>query len=200
MRNVEKLKPFLPQNTIQFVENLIGDKDDLEVNITKPRFSKWGDFRKLNGHFIISLNSNLNPYQFLITLLHEYAHYTAFKKFGPAIKPHGKEWKNEFRDILMELVKTNLLPYDLNQAIIGYAVNPRAAVTTDLNLKKTLEKYSFETIIKPATIEEVEPGNKFIFNGRIFERMEKRRKLIKCRDVKKNKLYLFQPDTIVKKL
>ncbi len=200
MEKIEKLIPFLPPEFIDFVKNELGDKENLEIRIAKPRFSKWGDFRKVNAHYVISINSNLNPYQFLLTLLHEYAHYLAHMKFGSSIKPHGQEWKNTFRNILLDLVRSGKLPYELKESINHYAKNPRAAVTTDLNLKRALEKFSYKTNIKPIILQDLEPGSKFIFNGRLFERLEQRRKLIKCRDLKKDKMYLFQPDTIVKKI
>jgi hypothetical protein len=200
MKKIEKVAPFLPQDLIPFVADLICDKDDLEITIAKPRFTKWGDFRKINGHAVISINSNLNPYQFLITLLHEFAHYVTYRKYGKTVKPHGKEWKKEFGNILLELIKTDKLPYELNRTLVHYSTNPRAAVTTDLKLKHALERYSLSTTIKPTVIDELEIGEKFIFNGRLFERHEKRRKLVKCKDVKKNKFYLFQPDTVVKKI
>ncbi|NPA42505.1 MAG: ImmA/IrrE family metallo-endopeptidase [Chlorobi bacterium] len=200
MKKLDKIQKFLPAAFIPFVEGLICDKDDLDVQIAKPRFSKWGDFRKINGHYLITVNSNLNPYQFLLTLLHEYAHYLTRKKFGPDVKPHGKEWKEEYRNILHELLRTNKLPYELSQAVVHYAINPRASVNSDANLKMILERYSGQEAIQSTTLEDLEPGERFIFNGRMFERLEKRRKLIRCRDLKKDKDYLFQPHTIVKKL
>jgi predicted SprT family Zn-dependent metalloprotease len=36
-----------------------------------------------------TVNSNLNKYKFLITLIHEISHLVAFEKFGRNIKPHG---------------------------------------------------------------------------------------------------------------
>ncbi len=200
MKNYDKIRPFLPPELTDFVQQIVCGHDDLEIHVSKPRFSKWGDFRRLNGHCIISLNSNLNPYQFLITLLHEFAHYAVFKKYGKGPKPHGKEWKLEFGQILLDLIQTNKLPFDLSQAIYKFAANPRAAVTTDLHLKEVLERYTRNNPVRSLTISNLDEGDKFIFNGRIFERLEKRRKLIKCRDIKKNKFYLFQPDTIVKKI
>jgi len=200
MKTLDKIQKFLPEDFVPFVEELICDKDDLEIQIAKPRYSKWGDFRNMNSHYLITVNSNLNPYQFLLTLLHEYAHYVTRKKYGEGVKPHGKEWKEEFRKILQELLKTNKLPYELSQAVIHYAINPRASINSDSNLRSVLERYAGQQQIESATLDKLEIGEKFIFNGRIFERLEKRRKLIRCRDIKKDKYYLFQPHTIVKKM
>ena len=36
-------------------------------------------------------------YRFLITLLHELAHYDVCRKYAHYIKPHGKEWKFTFK-------------------------------------------------------------------------------------------------------
>ena len=193
-------KELLPANAVDYVENLLAGHDDLDIVVSKARLTKWGDFHKEGDRFVISVNENLNPYQFLITLLHEFAHYLVYKQHGKNAKPHGQEWKRTFSEILYDLMNSGLLPEKLTEALKKYAKNPRAAVTTDLNLKAALASFSFTESISPSTIEHLHPGDKFLFHGRIFERLERRRKLYKCLDIKRNKIYLFQPDVIVKKL
>jgi len=199
--NMEVLQSFLPPDTLDFVDNLIKDADDLEIKISKPRLSKWGSYVRENGRHEITVNSNLNPYQFLLTLLHEYAHYLVAKRYDGKVKPHGKEWKNTFTKILQDLIAQKTLPDDLTLLLEKHARNPRASITADLKLKKHLDSYS-DSVIKNGytTLELLEEGQDFIFHGRVFRKMEKRRKLYKCLDVERNKYYLFQPDVIVKKI
>ncbi len=201
MKTMEKTYlNLLPKKTVDYVQNLIGSHDDLQVVVSKARLTKWGDFMKQGDHYVISVNENLNPYQFLITLLHEYAHYLVHKEYGPGKKPHGQEWKQTFSKILHDLMETNLLPESLVEALQNYAKNPRAAVTTDLKLKSVLNELSYSEPGSPLTISHLNEGDRFLFHGRIFERLEKRRKLYRCLDVKRNKYYLFQPDVVVKKI
>jgi predicted SprT family Zn-dependent metalloprotease len=56
------------------------------------RGSPWRLSKGVNGKHEITVNSNLNKYKFLITLIHEISHLVAFEKFGRNIKPHGNEW------------------------------------------------------------------------------------------------------------
>ena len=52
---------------------------------------------------------NLNPYRFLMTLVHEVAHLVAFQKYGRAIKPHGKEWKFTFQTLMLPFIRPGSL-------------------------------------------------------------------------------------------
>ncbi len=201
VNNMEVLQSFLPESTISFVEDLIKDADDLEIKISKPRLSKWGSYMRENGRHEITVNSDLNPYQFLLTLLHEYAHYLTTKAYDGKVKPHGQEWKAIFTDILHKLIAERSLPEELITLLEKHARSPRASITADLKLKKHLDTYS-NSIIQNGytTLELLNEGEEFIFHGRVFKKLEKRRKLYKCLDVERNKFYLFQPDVIVKKI
>jgi hypothetical protein len=47
------------------------------------RQTRHGDYRKEStGSIEITVNSNLNKYKFLITLIHEFSHLVAFEEFG----------------------------------------------------------------------------------------------------------------------
>jgi Zn-dependent peptidase ImmA (M78 family) len=59
----------------------------IEIKITQKRLSKHGDFRRqLNGTSLITINSTPNPYRFLITLLHELAHFKVSQQFSFGVK------------------------------------------------------------------------------------------------------------------
>ena len=77
-----------------------------ELKITRTRQSKVGDFtgKKDSRYQRITLNQDLNPYLFLVTYIHEYAHLLVFLRHGNRVDPHGQEWKDEFRHVMAPLL------------------------------------------------------------------------------------------------
>ena len=87
-----QLKEYIPINALASVLSLL-EQDNLLIKIKNERKTRHGDYRSLpNGKHQITINSNLNTYRFLITLIHEIAHFEAYKAYGKFIKPHGLEW------------------------------------------------------------------------------------------------------------
>ena len=87
----------IPEQAIPKVLELL-EYDNLTVLVKNERKTRHGDYRKLpNGKHQITINNNLNKYRFLITLVHEVAHFEAYKNYGRLIKPHGLEWKRTFQ-------------------------------------------------------------------------------------------------------
>ena len=62
---------------------------------------------------MITVNNDLNPYFFLITLLHEFAHYLVWKDGHHYAKPHGRTWKNHFSELMQTMIKENIFPESL---------------------------------------------------------------------------------------
>ena len=68
----QDLKPYIPETAFDQVFQLLSD-DSLKVIVKKARKTRHGDYRKLNnGCHQITVNSNLNSYRFLVTLLCNY--------------------------------------------------------------------------------------------------------------------------------
>ena len=106
----QDLKSYIPEFALDQVFQLLSD-DCLEVVIKKARKTRHGDYRKLkNNRHKITINSNLNPYRFLVTLLHEIAHYEAYQQHGPKIKPHGMEWKLTFQRLALPFLRPEIFP------------------------------------------------------------------------------------------
>ena len=106
------------------------------------RRSKLGDFRRpRHGRGAqITVNRDLPPLQFLLTLTHEIAHLHAFGSHRRRIRPHGKEWKNCFAVLLRELAAVETLPHDYRNALLEHASNPRATAQQDLKLWAVLQE------------------------------------------------------------
>ena len=65
----------------------------VRVHVVRPRRSKLGDYRSgtAGKPHRITVNNDLNPYAFLVTLVHEFAHHTAFERTRGWKDPHGPE-------------------------------------------------------------------------------------------------------------
>lgn len=176
----EKIKRFVPQGTEDYVVELL-IKYKVQLKLNRPRSSKFGDYRSPgygNKHHRITVNKDLNPYNFLITFLHEVAHLTAFEKFRNHIDPHGKEWKNEFKVILEPVVQHHLLPEDILRAVRGYMSDPSASSCSDAHLMKVLSKYDRD---QKLLLEQVPHGSFFkLDTGRIFKKGKKLRSWYQC--------------------
>jgi hypothetical protein len=175
----------------------IMSNDNLVVKVKNERKTKHGDYRQLpNGKHQITINSNLNKYRFLITLIHEVAHFEAYNKYGHFIKPHGKEWKQTFQHLILPFLRPDIFPLELLPLLAQHFKNPKASSDTDTELALALKRCD-ETNDKTYVFE-VPFGKSFkLYNGRIFKQGKQRRKRFECVEVKTGKLYLFNPNAQV---
>lgn len=197
----ETLKDYLPESTFPLVMSYIS-RYKVSLTITRARRSILGDYRRPyngKGHRI-TVNGDLNPYAFLLTLLHELAHLLAFENYGHHIAPHGKEWKQSFRHILEKLNAPEIFPNDVAGAIQKYMRNPAARSCSDDQLVRTLRKYDIPRD-GICLVEELEEGAQFLVpGGERFKRGRKLRKRYECKSLKTGHLYLFSPLYEVKKV
>jgi SprT protein len=199
MESLTDIKNYVP---IASFDQLSEYLSQWQVNliITRKRHTKHGDFRALpKGGHQITVNEMPNPYRFLITTLHEIAHLVAFKDFGPRIKPHGKEWKQVFKKIMLPFLVPEIFPDELLRVLQLHFRNPKASSDTDTQLAVVLNK--FDPANEKNYIFELESGSVFeIHNGRRFIRGKKRTKRSECREVEGKRLYLFSPHAQVIKI
>lgn len=191
---LQTLNSFLPAGSYSRVMDYL-QEFKVHLTITRERKSVLGDYRfAVNGkNHRISVNGNLNPYAFLVTLLHELAHLVAFVKFGNQIASHGREWKLTYGEILLQFLHLNIFPEDLAREIRITMRSPAAGSCAEDGLLRVLRKYD-ETKDLKKLVEEIEPGNLFATDdGRIFRRGEQLRKRIRCVEIKTGKVYLFSP-------
>ena len=193
---MEHFFQLIPEKSKKKVIKLL-ESEPVIIRVTKKRISKHGDFRiKANGDFFITINESTNPYRFLITLLHEIAHYIVFKKYSSISKPHGPEWKLAYRKILLPFLNKQIFPDQICRCLAHYMKNPKASTDRDFNLFMALRKYDKKE--NYSLILEIEKGQSFrIKGGRKFIKLNKRRKLYECREVSSNRIYLFSPQAEV---
>ena len=197
MQNI--LQQYIPQQALPEVLQLLMH-DNLSIKIKKERKTRHGDYKKLpNGKHQITINSNLNQYRFLITLIHEIAHFEAYKQYGRFIKPHGKEWKISFQHLMLPFINPNIFTSDLLPLIANHFKNPKASSDTDTQLALALKQ--FDQPNDKTYIFEVPFGSDFkLYNGKVFIKGNKRVKRFECIEVKTGKLYLFNPNAEVQLL
>lgn len=191
-----QLLDFIPASAKPMLTELLAI-DNLVVKVKRERKTRHGDYRELpNGKHQITVNSNLNCYRFLITLIHEVAHFEAYKKYGRLIKPHGKEWKYTFQHLMLPFLRPDIFPDELLPLLANHFKNPKASSDTDTQLALALKQYNEDN--DKTYVFEVPLDCLFkLYNGRVFKKGNKRRKRYECVEVNSGKLYLFNPNAEV---
>ena len=193
------LLDYLPADSHTMIASILNN-DALIVKVKNERKTKHGDYRELaNGKHQITVNSNLNSYRFLITLIHEIAHFEAYNKFGRFIKPHGKEWKQTFQHLMLPFLRPEIFPRELLPLLAKHFKNPKASSDTDAQLALALKR--FDESNDKTYVFELSLNQTFkLYNGRVFKRGNKRRKRYECVELNSGKLYLFNPNAEVEVL
>lgn len=196
-RNQSILHKYIPEKAVEIIAKWVYVYD-FKLRIKKSRSSKYGDYRPpLKGtNHLITINYDMNKYAFLITLVHEIAHLSNWEKHKDRVKPHGEEWKEEYKILMSHFMHDHIFPSDVINALRKYMQNPAASSCSDTHLLRVLKTYDNRQ--NTVLLEEVTPGLTFSYNeDRYFIKGEKVRKRIKCTEVKTNRTYLFSPLTEV---
>lgn len=194
MDKIKVLEQYLPPQSAPLIARWI-DHFQCQFKVSRTRNTKLGDYRPPfagEGHRI-SINYDLNAYAFLVTTVHEFAHLLTWNEHKRKAKPHGAEWKANFKRMMRPFFDKEVFPMDIQRAIVSYLENPAASSCSDLNLSRALKKYDLvqEHL---STVEELPLGSIFKFkDGRIFKKNSKVRKRYQCTEVSSGKLYLFSP-------
>lgn len=191
--NLGHLCQYLPEGAYDLVAPYFSTHI-IHLTLTRERKTILGDYRaptKETSYHRITVNGNLNPYSFLITLLHELAHLLTYNLYKHHVAPHGAEWKLQFQKILHPFIGQHFFPKEVEVALLAYIRNPAASTCSDTHLYKALYKYDSKDPLE-FLIEELPQGAKFITNdGRLFEKQQLRRTRIACKEIATNKIYLF---------
>ena len=182
----------LPENVISYCVQL-WEENPFYFFVKPPRNTKLGDFRYRKDRPIqtITLNSDLNPYQFLLTYIHEVAHLRAFDRFGTNHAPHGPEWKTLFKQLLEPLLVESVFPRDILVPLKLHMRNPSASSARDLFLMKEMSKYDSKLSEKTGFfLADIAPQSIFELAGRKFRKGETRRTRILCEELATGKKYL----------
>ena len=183
---------YIPENSVEKISVWIKESNTI-IRVSKKRFTKLGDFKVVDSNLYISVNKDLNKYAFLLTLTHELAHAFTYINYKNKVLPHGKEWKDIFRYLILDLLSVQIFPDDIITCLKIYAKNPKASTLSDSKLYRTLCKYDK---IKSITISDISEGQNFtIHNNCIYTKRNKLRKKFKCYNHNNGRIYLFHPLT-----
>lgn len=189
---IRGISPFVPPTSAPLLFDLV-KKDEVKLKITKERKSKFGDYRPpyKGKPQQITVNGNLNPYAFLITFIHEVAHLKVFQETRSLKNPHGKSWKKTFQRLGAPFLKPTIFPNEVLIAFEHYLENPKASTLTDTTLYLALKKFDKGNDL--TLVQDLAVGARFHFKAKEFEKVEKRRKRILCKEIKTGKQFLFSP-------
>lgn len=199
---MQALAGFLPEGSFEQVVQFI-HQYKVHLTVSRARKTVLGDYRHATHgqNHRISINGNLNKYEFLLTLLHELAHLLTFEKFGNRVDPHGKEWKNMYSMLLVNFVKLGIFPQDIEKALHASILNPAATANGETELLLVLRRYNPHQKNGFQPLESLPAGAIFqTEGGRIFKKGEKRRKRYMCLEVKTGHYYTFSPISEVKEI
>ncbi len=167
-------------------------RNPVQVRIAKPRNTKLGDYRsatRTQPHRV-SVNADLNKYAFLVTLVHEFAHYSTYTKTKRWSSPHGAFWKSEYHRLMRPFMTRAVFPADVLKALEIHLRDAPASSCTDEHLMRVLRNYDREP--RPM-LEELPDRSVFRFNERIFVKGPQLRKRYKCHCLNDRRVYLIDP-------
>ena len=194
--SISLLEKYLPENCLPYLKKWFGDYV-IHIKITRGRNSKLGDYRKMvDKSHQITINSTLQPPLFFFVLTHELAHLLAFENFGNRISPHGQEWKNTFRIMLLESFA--VYDEDLKPIILKFSKSPKANFMSSPDLVRYFHIEDYED--ESSYIEDLEIKEQFIYRKQIYIIEEKRKKNYLCIQLDTGKKYIFKPLARVEKI
>lgn len=198
---IEALQPFLPDGASKHVESLL-KPHSFKLKVVRPRKTKLGDFRPGIGgrSHQITVNGDLNPYHFLLTLVHEIAHMKTHEEYRVRVAPHGKEWKRTFQKAMAPILEDSVYPEHLEAPIRKYLSNPKASCSADTDLLRVLrgENSDSNSVV---TLESLPENAIFQLPGRSpMRKGMKRRTRFLCEELKTGRNFAVHPLAEVKRL
>jgi hypothetical protein len=191
---IKELETYIPSDLVLYLRSLV-ENEAIDFKVVNQRSTKHGDFRYNNDRYTITINKTSNKYRFLLTLIHELAHFFVFKNNRLA-KPHGLLWKQKFQSLLNPILNKEYFPINLLSELIDHMKNPKSSFCYDIKLSKKLDL--FDNINDNVYLDQLNDGEFFNYrNLGKFKKINKIRKRYLCLRIDNNKKYLFLGSTKV---
>jgi len=134
----------------------------------------------------------LNPYTFLITLLHEFGHLFAFEQ-DKSLR-HDTAWKKHFAGLIRRFVELDVFPADIKEALLRHLQGIRSSDFMDIHLTRTLQSY--DEILhadNDSLVMDLPETSRFYYNNKVFIKQACLRKYYVCLEIKTKRKYRFHP-------
>lgn len=163
------LAKYVPPQAVEPIVEQIARRD-VQIVVTRARSSKIGDYTnpRHDGFHKITINHILNPFRFLITLLHEIAHLDTWNEYRDTVSSHGYEWKQGFRNLAKPFIESGVFPPVLAEVLQIHLRNPSYASCVDHKLERALK--SFDGVKSTTLLEQLPYAAVFKLNNGILLR------------------------------
>jgi SprT protein len=204
MQQIDTFESLVPLGAAAYCKRL-QEMYAFDCYLARSRKGRLGDFTIKQGMTPkITVNVDLNRYNFLITYLHEVAHCIVYSKYKKkrttSILPHGLEWKNEFRLLLLPVMNVEFFPDDILPHLLNYAQKPKASTSGDEHLYASLKRYDDRASMDDKiALEHLPEGVTFVFQKRKFTKGAVRRTRVLCVDNSNLRTYTIPLHALVEK-
>jgi hypothetical protein len=195
------LSSYIPVKAIDSIADIIIGHAVM-VKITRSRKRIHGTYRRPTPQQAhrITINHDLNPYLFLITLLHEFAHMHAWQQKQSL--QHNNIWKKCFADLLMQYIDKDIFPSDVKSALINHIPKITSSDFLDIDLTRALLSYNknCEEENDLVFLSDLPVDSCFMHNHKTFIKQKQLRKYFLCKELKTNRMYKYHPLAKVKQV
>jgi len=194
------LEKHVPANAVHYCLDLWSVLP-FHFKVTRKRSSKLGDYRydRRNRSHTITVNYDLNPYSFLITYVHEYAHLLTTERNGRNVQAHGSEWKSNFRELMLPVMTDLIFPPAVLSPLKKHMKKPKASTYADNALLLALRQFdNNDHGLVPLSL--LQEGDVFEFNRNMYTKLNARRTRILCQQSSTKKKYLISKAALVRNL
>lgn len=197
----EALAAYVPVDAVETVSQLLREHGVL-LKISRDRLTKLGDFKpSANGSpHRISINGNLNIYEFLLVFFHELAHLMVYVAHGRRATPHGKEWKKVYGSLIRRGVEAGYFHSSVCSLLTDYSYRVKACGVAATDVVRALQAFDRQQEDSGwQLLDEIAENEVFITRGgRVFRKREKLRTRYRCLSVDDHRVYLLHGAAKVK--
>lgn len=188
--SLDRLRQYLPEAAWPPVLEWLR-AHPLQIRITRARATKLGDYRNDRSGLSprISVNGDLNPYAFLVTLIHEFAHHAVFLDH-PRAEPHGHEWRTAYKRLMQPYLSPAVLPPDVLLALTLHLGRPPASSCAAPQLMRTLHRHNARPGLH---LERLPERAVFRFREALYVKGPRLRKRFKCLCLNDRRSFLMDP-------
>ena len=201
-QNKAVLRRYLPASAVDTIYDYIV-ANSVRFRISRRRGSKLGDYRMpqpRHNYNEISVNGDLTPHLFLLVMLHEMAHLETFKACGRSVQPHGHEWQQQYRNLLIQYFNGGHFPSEIYPLLKKYTAHIPLNRAAGNALERRLKEIDSPDAVSELLLKDLPLGTAFRIKSKphmLFRSMEKRRTRFRCVEETTGRSYLVSGEAAV---